>query len=597
MEVCAEALPNVGQALTAITGGTAGCLLAHDLSHSAARPTVLIIEAGSKPDGKYIQAPGHRYHPVALRPDLDHGYVSEPEAALNGRTIHYTRGKGLGGSSVLNFGAYLYGSSEDYNRWADLVGDDSWKWGSVQHDFHAMENYDYVGTEAYSDLADPSKSKHGTSGLLKVGMPPRLEAGVAPHMEALRAAGEKMNLDVNSGDPTGVAMFPYSFSKDGRTTSATAYLLDPPENLEIWTGEAVYELVFEGNRVVGVVAAGGRKGELSFFFNPDLLSSNKQAASASKAVILCGGAIDTPKLLLLNGIGPKAELEAQGITVKKNLPGVGKHLQDHVLAFMSVEVDGHVNERTTYESNATLVAEAEELYKKDRTGALALQLGSLWGGFMSLPGLEDLPEYQALPRNKQAFLSHEAVPAYEMMSNLMLWPPGAKLSEGNSYVTIIAFLMNPQSEGSITLRSSNPTDKPVIKLNYLTHPYDVRLFREAIRNTWTKLLLNDAVRPHIKKTLCGPASLSDEDIDAFAKSNANTVWHANGTVKMGKKGEEGTCVDASFRVVGVEGLRVADLSVCPLTPNNHTQATAYLVGRKCGEVLVREYGLGRGGTP
>jgi choline dehydrogenase-like flavoprotein len=252
----------------ATTGGTAGCLLAHRLSHSAAKPSVLIIEAGSKPDGEYIQAPGHRYHPVALRPDLDHGYISEPEAALNGRTIPYTRGKGLGGSSVLNFGAYMYGSSEDYNRWAELVGDDSWKWESVKEDFHAMEDYDYVGTEAYSDLADPSKSEHGTKGTLKIGLPPQLEAGTAPQIEALRAAGEKINLDVNSGDPVGVAMFPYSFSKDGRTTSASAHLLNAPDNLNIWTGEAVDKLVFEGDKVVGVVTLSGRKGKSSSPFSP-----------------------------------------------------------------------------------------------------------------------------------------------------------------------------------------------------------------------------------------------------------------------------------------------------------------------------------------
>jgi choline dehydrogenase-like flavoprotein len=328
-------------------------------------------------------------------------------------------------------------------------------------------------------------------------------------------------------------------------------------------------------------------------YHQHLLLSDKQAASASKEVILCSGAIDTPKLLLLNGIGPKSELEQLGITVKKDIPGIGKHLQDHVLAFMSVEVSGSVNERTIYESNAQLVAEAEALYKKDRTGALAMQLGSLWGGFMKLPGLEGLLEFKALPSNEKAFLTHDAVPTYEMMSNLMLWPPGAKLEEGNTYVTIIAFLMNPQSEGSVTLRSAKPSDKPVIKLNYLTHPYDAIVFREAIRNSWQKLLLNAVVAPHIKRTLCGPKTLSDEDIDAFAASNANTVWHANGTVKMGREGEEGACVDSRFRVLGVEGLRVADLSVCPLTTNNHTQSTAYLVGRKCAEKLVGEYGLDR----
>jgi choline dehydrogenase-like flavoprotein len=117
---------------------------------------VLLLEAGSKPEGEYLRAPFHRYHVAALRPDLDHGYVTEPEPALNGRQITYTRGKGLGGSSLLNFGVYLYGSKEDYNRWGDLVDDDDWKWESVKESFHAFENYDFDGTSQYSHLANPS---------------------------------------------------------------------------------------------------------------------------------------------------------------------------------------------------------------------------------------------------------------------------------------------------------------------------------------------------------------------------------------------------------------------------------------------------------
>lgn len=151
--------------------------------------------------------------------------------------------------------------------------------------------------------------------------------------------------------------------------------------------------------------------------------------------------------------------------------------------------------------------------------------------------------------------------------------------------------MNPQSEGSVTLRSKNASDKPVIRLNYLTHPYDIVLFRESIRNTWSKIVLNPRIAPSVRKTITGPASLSDADIDAFARDNAGTVWHANGTVKMGKEGDEKACVDSSGRVFGLQGLRVADLSVCPLTTNNHTQATAYLVGQKCADRLIKEYNL------
>lgn len=219
-----------------------------------------MIEAGGKPEGEFLHAPYHRYHPVALRPDLDHGHVSEPEPALNGRTIPYTRGKGLGGSSILNFGVYLYGSGEDYNRWADLVGDDKWNWDNVQPSFRAIEDYDFEGSKQYSHLADPSQNQHGKSGTLKVGLPPVLEAGVVPQMEAVAAAGEKINLDPNSGNPVGVSVFPYSYSKEGRSTSA-AHLVNPPENLEIWTTTSLEKLAWDGDRVVGVVTQDGREGK------------------------------------------------------------------------------------------------------------------------------------------------------------------------------------------------------------------------------------------------------------------------------------------------------------------------------------------------
>lgn len=418
---------------------------------------------------------------------------------------------------------------------------------------------------------------------MKIGLPPLLEKGVVPQMEAIINDGvQKMNLDPNSGDPTGVSVFPYSYCKEGRTTSAIAHLVDSPPNLDVWTGATVEKLEFERDRVVGVITADGRK------------------ASATKEVILTAGAIDTPRLLLLNGIGPKDELSALNIPVKADVPGVGKHLQDHVLTFMSVEVDGAQNDRWAFESDTKLMDEAQQLWDKDQTGAFALQQSVLWGGFLKHPDLGSFEEFKALSAADKEYLSNPNVPTYEFINNALLWPPGTQLDKGSTYVSFIAFLMNPQSEGSITLTSADPKDKPKINLNYLTHPYDIRIFREAIRSTWNLITKNSSIAPAIKSTLCGPVSLSDADIDSFAKDNAGTVWHANGTVRMGKEGDKGACTDGNGKVFGVKGLRVADLSLCPWTPNNHTQSTAYMIGRVIGEKIVREWGLdrvSRSGTP
>jgi choline dehydrogenase-like flavoprotein len=472
---------------------------------------------------------------------------------------------------------YLYGSSEDYNRWSELVGDDSWKWESVKKSFQAIENYDFSGSEDYKHLADPSANPHGTKGQLKVGLPPVLEQGVVPQMEGLAAAGEKINLDLNSGDPMGIAVFPHSYSKEGRSTSAIAHLVDPPSNLEVWTDAKAEKFVWDGKKVVGVVTEDGRE------------------AMASNEVIICGGSIDTPKLLLLNGIGPRSELEALSIDVKVDLPGVGKQLKDHVLTFMTVEVSGSINSKYAFDNNPGLIASAQESWTKDQTGAFALQHSSLWGGFLKLPDLESYEEYSALPPDVQDFLSKDQVPAYEFINNSILWPPGTQLDEGNTYMTFLAFLMNPQSSGSVTLRSANASDKPIITLNFLTHPYDVRVFREAIRNTWQKITGNSVVAPHIVRTILGPKSMEDAELDRFARENASTVWHACGTCKMGREEDAEAVVDREFKVRGAEGLRVVDMSVAPVTTNNHTQATAYLIAQKAAERLVAEYGLDRVG--
>lgn len=294
--------------------------------------------------------------------------------------------------------------------------------------------------------------------------------------------------------------------------------------------------------------------------------ANELQATTRKEVIVCGGSIDTPRLLLLNGIGPKSELEELGIKVVKDLPGVGKQLRDHVMAFLSMEVDGSQNDRYSFETNANMLAEAKAMWEKDKSGTFALHHGVLWGGFLKLPGLEEHPEYQDLSKEWQEFLSKDTVPAYEFIGDCLLWPPGTQLAEGNTYMTAAAFLMNAMSEGSITLRSADPEDKPVIDLAYLEHPYDRRVMREALRETYKKLFENPEIKKDIKRQLFGPKSLSDSDIDEFLREAASTVWHMHGTAKMGKAGDTLACVDPSFRVYGIEGLRVADLSVCPLTP-------------------------------
>lgn len=160
----------------------------------------------------------------------------------------------------MNFQVYLYGAADDYNRWAEIVGDDNWRWENTKKSFHAIENYDFSGAVDYPHLAKPDAQEHGRNGQVKVSLPPVLEKGFASGMEALIKNGEKINLDANSGDPIGISIFPASSSVDGRTTSAIAHLVDPPENLTIWTGAAVERLDIADSKVTGIETSDGRKG-------------------------------------------------------------------------------------------------------------------------------------------------------------------------------------------------------------------------------------------------------------------------------------------------------------------------------------------------
>jgi choline dehydrogenase-like flavoprotein len=252
--------------------------------------------------------------------------------------------------------------------------------------------------------------------------------------------------------------------------------------------------------------------------------------------------------------------------VVKDLPGVGKQFNDHLMTWQCVEVDTKQNNRYAFETSEQLLKEAEEAWARDKSGAFSIVHSTLWGGFLKVPGLEGFPEFKALAPDLQEYLSREKTPTYEFICNCILWPPGTMLPEDSSYLTTIAFLMNPQSRGSVTLSSADPKEAPILDPHYLEHPYDKRIMREAIRATWTKVYESPEIKKHIKGTIHGPKSLSDEHLDEFARETVTTVWHGNGTAMMGKPENPLACVDSSFRVYGVQGLRVADLSVCPFSP-------------------------------
>lgn len=232
---------------------------------------------------------------------------------------------------------------------------------------------------------------------------------------------------------------------------------------------------------------------------------------AEKEVILCAGAIDSPKILLLSGIGKAAELEALGIKVVHELPGVGKNLQDHVIASMSVQVDGALSDRHTFESDPEGLKRARELWLKDGSGPLSHHHGSLLVGFLKLPALLESEEFKALDAETREYLSRPSVPLFEMVAGVSMLPPVFSKVADKAYLSWVTFLLNSQSRGEITLRSADPNDAPVINPKHLEHPYDRKALLESIRETM-RFQQHSAIGKYLQEYVQGPKSTSDEDI-------------------------------------------------------------------------------------
>lgn len=234
-------------------------------------------------------------------------------------------------------------------------------------------------------------------------------------------------------------------------------------------------------------------------------------ALAEKEVILCAGAVDSPKLLLLSGIGKAAELEAHGIKVVHELPGVGKNLQDHALALMAVQVDGALSDRQTFESDPEGMIRAREVWLKDGSGPLSHHHGSLLVGFLKLPVLLQSEEFKSLDAETREYLSRPTVPLFEMVAGTPIFPPILPSAVDKPYLCWIAILLNAQSRGEVTLRSADPSDAPLINPRYLEHPYDRKALLESIRETM-RFQQHSALGKYFQGYIQGPNSTTDEDI-------------------------------------------------------------------------------------
>jgi choline dehydrogenase-like flavoprotein len=368
----------------------------------------------------------------------------------------------------------------------------------------------------------------------------------------------EVNGDINAGDPTGFGLSPTNYHNGIRITAATAYLSSPPPNLTVVADTIVSKVISNSETVVGVETISGK------------------TYKASKEVILSAGAFDTPKILLLSGIGPSAELSSLSIPVVKDIPGVGKNLKDHCLGLMTVLVKPH-----TPINIPTISQIASNSLREINT-----QCPMAW---MSSPEVKSSTEFTALDGKTIGHLTK--VPSFELMAFELPMEPGLPpLGPDDRVITFCAGVMNPQSSGTVTLSSSDPTKPCIIDPKYLSHPYDRRVAIEALRSA-LKLSKVPTFVAVTEKTISVPEDDSDDKLFEHFKKSLSPIWHYAGTCKMGREDDETAVVEKDFRVRGVKGLRVVDLSVAAVLPNNHTQSTAYLIGETAAEKMIEEYGL------
>jgi len=522
-----------------VGAGSAGCAMAYRLAEAGKR--VLVIEHGGTDAGPLIQMPGALSYPMNMK-RYDWGFQSEPEPHLGGRRLATPRGKVVGGSSSINGMIYVRGHARDFDHWRDQ-GADGWGYADVLPYYQRQETWHDGGHGG-----DPAW--RGTDGPLHVSRGRRDNPLTRAFVEAGREAGYPVTPDYNGHQQEGFGPYDMTVWQGERFSAAKAYLRPAlkRENCDLVRAFA-RRVVIEEGRAVGVeVERGGRI----------------EVIRAEAEVILAASSLNSPKLLMLSGIGPAAHLAEHGIEVVADRLGVGQNLQDHLELYIQAAASQPVSLFKYWNLLGKAYVGARWLFTKTGPGATN-QFES--AGFIRSQAGVDYPDIQ-----------------YHFLPIAVRYD-GQVAAEGHGFQAHVGPMRSP-SRGEVTLRSSDPKDAPRILFNYMAHEKDWSDFRKCIRLT-REIFAQDAFKPYYKHEIQPGADVqSDDELNDFIRQHVESAYHPCGTARIGRRDDPMAVVDPETRVIGVEGLRLADSSIFPRITNGNLNAPSIMVGEKASDHIL-----------
>jgi choline dehydrogenase len=517
--------------------GSAGCVLAARLTENP-NVSLCVIEAGGRDRNPWIHIP-MGFGKLVPDPKMNWGYETEEEPGLEGRKIVWPRGKVLGGSGSINGMVFLRGAPTDYDSW-ETLGAKGWSYKDVLPYFKRMEH-----------CVDGANEWRSTGGPMTISNIKRPSTAAKAFVEACERLQHPRNPDFNGERIDGVGLAPLNVHNGWRRSTAVGYLRPNlnRRNLELMTNTHVRRILLDGRRAVGVEVE--RDGQI-------------RRIGARRELIVSSGAINSPVLLLASGIGPAAELKAQGLEVQHDLPGVGKNLQDHYLSSF------------VFKTSATDTLN-EAVLSKVKSAKLALEWLFLRSGQLAVGATEATMFCKSSPSEPVADLQYQCLnfSSNNLKDGLHKWP-------GFSFIWNVC---RPKSRGEITLRDAEGKTPPRIFANYLSDPYDVRVMVAGYRigqqiaaTEPFRSLITEQVRPDRGLT-------TDAEIVSYIRKMGSTVFHPCGTCRMGE--DDRAVVDSTLRVRGLDGLRVADASVMPEIPSPNIHPATIMIAEKGSDIIGR----------